>query len=92
MNEREALISAPMTAAKRNAATPHLLRTLSDSNDIREQRQQPTSEKIETARHAPRAGQFDAPRAVEGFPVDEVLVTPGRLYFCGRWPRIVIKA
>jgi hypothetical protein len=57
-----------------------------------EQRKQPSSEGIETARYALRSQQFNAPRAAEGFPVDEVLVTPGRLYFCGRLRRIVIKA
>jgi hypothetical protein len=49
-------------------------------------------EGIETARHALRAAQFNAARAAEGFPVDEDLVTPGTLYFCGRSRRIVIKA
>jgi hypothetical protein len=92
MNEREMPISAPMTAAKRNAARQRLFRTLSDLKDIREQRKQPNSEGIETARHALRAAQFNTARAAEVFLVDEVLVTPGRLYFCGRLSRIVIKA
>ena len=91
MNEREALISANDGGeAKRGeaASVPNTQRFEGHS----EQRKQPTSEGVETARQAPRAAQFNAPSAVEGFPVDEVLVTPGRLYFSGRWPRIVIKA
>jgi len=64
-----------MRTAAEGAATPRSIGTASDSNDLREQRKQLASNVSDTTVMGALRAQFNGAAAVEGFPVDEVLVT-----------------